>query len=164
MRAKDIMIPIHDYLKPDNTLKEAVKLLRTGFRGENLVGIGVMGAPVLDETGNLVGMLSMTDALRAVYPSYMSMMDMGSFTWDGMLESLAQKAGDRKVKDIMTSPVITIREDDPLMECVDLILRKHIRRMPVLDKAGKVVGMLYMRDVFFAITKAMLKEDNGGEK
>jgi CBS domain-containing protein len=34
--------------------------------------------------------------------------------------------------------------------------------MPVLDKAGKVVGMVYMRDIFFAITKAMLEENNGG--
>ena len=162
MKAKDIMIPIHDYLKPDNTLKEAVNLLRTGFRGENRVG--VMGAPVLDDKGNLVGMLSMTDILKAVYPSYMSMMNLGGFTWDGMLESLAKKAGNRKVKDLMTSPVITVREDDPLMECVDLILRKRIRRMPVLDKSYKVVGMVYLRDVFFAITKAMLEEDNGGGK
>lgn len=162
MKAKDIMIPIHDYLKPDNTLKEAVNLLRRGFRGDNRVG--VMGAPVLDEKGNLVGMLSMTDALRAVYPSYMSMMNLGGFTWDGMLESLAKKAGDKKVKDLMTSPVITVNEDNPLMECVDLILRKHVRRMPVLDKSGKVVGMIYMRDVFFAITKAMVEEGNGGEK
>lgn len=162
MKAKDIMIPIHDYLKPENTLKEAVNLLRTGFRGENRVG--VMGAPVLDDKGNLVGMLSMTDILKAVYPSYMSMMNLGGFTWDGMLESLAKKAGNRKVKDLMTSPVITVREDDPLMECVDLILRKRIRRMPVLDKSYKVVGMVYLRDVFFAITKAMLEEDNGGGK
>jgi len=162
MKAKDIMIPIHDYLKPENTLKEAVNLLRTGFRGENRVG--VMGAPVLDDKGNLVGMLSMTDILKAVYPSYMSMMNLGGFTWDGMLESLAKKAGNRKVKDLMTSPVITVREDDPLMECVDLILRKRIRRMPVLDKSYKVVGMVYLRDVFFTITKAMLEEDNGGEK
>jgi CBS domain-containing protein len=162
MKAKDIMIPIQDYLKPDNTLKEAVNLLRRGFRGDNRVG--VMGAPVLNEKGNLVGMLSMTDILKAVHPSYMSMMNLGGFSWDGMLESLARKAGEKKVKDLMTSPAITVREDDPLMECVDLILKKRVRRMPVLDKTAKVVGMLYMRDIFFAITKAMLEEYNGGEK
>ena len=156
MKAKDIMIPFHDYLKPDDTLREAVNLLRGAVRGEKKVG--VMGLPVLDEKGKLVGMLSMTDILRAVYPSYMSMMNLGDFTWDGMLESLAKKAGDRKVKELMASPVVTIHEDDPLMECVDRILRKHVRRMPVLDKTGKVVGMVYIRDIFFAITKAMLDE------
>jgi len=49
MKAKDIMIPIHDYLKPESTRKDAVNLFRTGFRGEDRVGI--MGAPVLDEKG-----------------------------------------------------------------------------------------------------------------
>jgi CBS domain-containing protein len=55
-------------------------------------------------------------------------------------------------------------EDDPLMECVDHILKNRVRRMPVLNKTGKVVGMVYMRDIFYAITKVMLEESNGGEK
>lgn len=160
MKAKDLMIPIHDYLTSDNNLKEAVNLLKTAVRGEQKMG--VMGLSVLDKEGRLVGMLSMTDVLKAVYPSYMSMMNLGAFTWDGMLESLAKQAGNRKVKDLMTKIVITVQEDDSLMECVDHILKNRVRRMPVLDKMGKVVGMLYMRDIFFAITKAMLEEGGGG--
>ena len=156
MKAKDIMIPFKDYLKPDDTIREAVNQVRTATRGEQEVG--VMGLPVLDEKGKLIGMLSMTDILRAVYPSYMSMMNLGDFTWDGMLESLAMKAGEKKVKELMTSPVITVHEDDPLMECVDHLLKNNVRRMPVLDKGGKVVGMMYIRDIFYAITKTMLEE------
>jgi CBS domain-containing protein len=64
----------------------------------------------------------------------------------------------------MSRDVVTVNENEPLMECVDLILKKRVRRMPVLDKKGKVVGMVYLRDIFFAITKAMLEEDNGGGK
>jgi CBS domain-containing protein len=156
MKAKDIMIPFQDYLKPDDTLRVAVNLLRTAARGEQKVG--VMGLPVLDEKRKLMGMLSMTDILRAVYPSYMSMMNLGDFTWEGMMESLAKKAGDRKVRELMTSPVITVHEDDPLMECVDHLLKNKVRRMPVLDKEGEVVGMIYMRDIFYTITKTMLEE------
>ena len=59
MKAKDLMIPIRDYSRPDNTLKEAVNLLKTAKRGEER--IGVKGLPVLDEKGKLVGMLSMRD-------------------------------------------------------------------------------------------------------
>jgi CBS-domain-containing membrane protein len=162
MKAKDLMIPIHDYLMPDNNLKDAVNLFRTAVRGEQK--IGVMGLPVLDKKGTIVGMLSMTDVLKAVYPSYMPMMDLGAFTWDGMLESLAKQAGNKKVETLMTKTVVTVREDDPLMECVDHILKNHVRRMPVLDKERKVVGMVYMRDIFFAITKAMLEENSGGAK
>ncbi len=157
MKAKDLMVPVYDYLRPDNSIREAVNLLRTAIRGKNK--FGVMGLSVLDEKGKLVGMLSMTDILKAVYPSYMSMMNLGEFTWDGMLESLARQAGERKVKDLMTSPVVTVHEDDPLMECVDHLLKNNVRRMPVLNKEGKVVGMIYLRDIFFAVTKAMLDEN-----
>ena len=156
------MIPFQDYLKPDNTLREAVNLFKTAVRGEQKTG--VMGLPVLNDKGELVGMLSMMDILRAVYPSYMSMMNLGDFTWDGMLESFAKQAGDKKVKDLMTRDVVTVREDDPLMECVDHLVKNRVRRLPVLDKTGKIVGMLYLRDIFFAVTKAMLEEDSEGVK
>jgi hypothetical protein len=49
MKAKDIMIPIHDYLNPKSTLKDAFILFRTGFPGEHIMGI--MGAPILNEKG-----------------------------------------------------------------------------------------------------------------
>jgi len=162
MKAKDLMVPIRDFLKPDSTIRDAVNLLKTAARGEQRVG--VMGLPVFDDNGKLVGMLSMTDILRAVYPSYMSMMNLGDFAWDGMLESLAEQARDKKVGEFMSRDVVTVNENEPLMECVDLILKKRVRRMPVLDKKGKVVGMVYLRDIFFAITKAMLGEDIGGGK
>ncbi len=162
MKAKDLMIPIHDYLRPDNTLKEAVNLLRTAKRGEERVG--VKGLPVLDEEGKLVGMLSMRDILKAVFPFYMSMMDLGDFTWDGMVEGIAKKSSNRKVGELMSRVIITVDEQASLMECIDHMIKHNIKRLPVINKEGKVVGMLYERDVFFAITKAMLEENNRGEK
>ncbi|MDA8388660.1 MAG: CBS domain-containing protein [Nitrospiraceae bacterium] len=158
MKAKDLMVPLREYLTPDNTLKEAVNLLKTAKRGEERVG--VKGLPVLDPAGRLAGMLSMTDILRAVFPSYMALMELGEFTWDGMLESMAKKAADKKVAQFMTRGVITVREDSPLMECVDHMIKHHVRRLPVIGASGGITGMLYERDVFFAITGAML--DDGG--
>ena len=162
MKAKDLMIPVQDYLKPDNTLKDAVNLLRTARRGEER--IGVKGLPVLDESGKLVGMLSMRDILKAVHPTYMDLMNVGGFTWDGMLEEMARKIADKKVFTLMTRDVMTVKEDAPLMDAVDHMIRKNVKRLPVVDKTGKVVGMLYERDIFFAIVKAMLEENTGGGK
>ncbi|HAK88996.1 MAG: hypothetical protein A2077_01355 [Nitrospirae bacterium GWC2_46_6] len=162
MKAKDLMIPLQDYLKPENTLKEAVNLLLTAKRGEEKVG--VKGLPVLDKNGTLMGMLSMGDILKAVFPSYMSMMDLGEFTWDGMVESMAKKVSGKKVEALMTEPVVTVDEDASLMECVDHMIKKNVKRLPVLDGSGRVVGMIYERDVFSAITKAMLDENDGGAK
>ena len=35
----------------------------------------------------------------------------------------------------------------------------NIKRLPVLDKAGRIAGMIYQRDIFFAVVKAMLEDD-----
>ncbi len=150
------MIPLHEFLKPSNTLKEAVNKLKSARRDE--LRIGVKGLPVLDDCGKLVGLLSMGDILKAVFPSYMSLMDLGDFTWDGMVESLAKKVSGKSVESVMTKQVVTVPEDAPLMECVDHMLKKDVKRLIVLDKDGKVAGMLYERDVFFVITKSMLDE------
>ncbi len=162
MKARDLMIPIQEYLRPDNTLREAVNLLRTARRDE--ARVGVKGMPVLDEKGMLIGLLSMGDILKAVFPSYMSMMELGDFTWDGMVESLAKKVADKKVGDLMTKNVVTVKEDAPLMECVDHMIKKDVKRLIVLDVKGKVVGTLYERDVFNVITQAMLDENDRSVK
>ena len=159
MKAKDLMIPLQEYLKPDTSLKEAANILRTAQRDEER--FGVKGLPVIDEKGTMVGFLSMGDILKAVFPSYLSLMNLGDFTWDGMVEDLAKKVKDRKVSEMMTQKVITVNEDSSLMECVDHMIKNNVKRLPVMGKDGKVTGILYERDIFFTITKTMLNENNG---
>lgn len=161
MKAKDLMIPLQEHLKPETTLKEAANILRTAKRAEEK--IGVKGLPVLDDAGKMVGFLSIGDILKAVFPSYMSLMDLGEFTWDGMVEDMAKKAGNKKVSEMMTRKVISVPEDATLMECVDHMIKHNVKRLPVIGKEGKVTGILYERDVFFAITKAMLENTGGGK-
>lgn len=162
MKAKDIMIPLKEYLKPNNTLKEAITLFKAAKRGKEKTG--VKGLPVLDKKGMPVGVLTIRDILRTVFPSYMSLMNLGDFTWDGMVENIARKIRDKKVSDIMTSKVVIVHEDAPLMECIDHMLKNDIRRLPVTKMDGRVIGMLYEKDIFFAITKAMSKNKRRGRK
>lgn len=156
MRARDIMEPIKDVLSPENTIKEAVNMMKVTQRG---TGMGVKGMIVQDDSGNLVGMLSIKDILRAIMPHYMTMTDLGEFTWDGMLEEMCRKVEDKKVSEIMTQEVITVEEDAPLMEVADIILKKNLQRVPVVNKEGKPVGIVYVRDLYYAIVKALLEED-----
>jgi predicted transcriptional regulator len=58
--------------------------------------------------------------------------------------------------------VITVKEDSPIMECIDHMLKNNVKRVPVLNKANKVAGMIYERDVFYEITKSMINENTGG--
>lgn len=159
MKARELMIPIREYLRPDTTLREAAVILKTARRDEERVG--VKGLPVLDSTGRMVGFLSMGDILKAVFPSYLSLMNLGEFTWNGMVEDLARKVGGKSVKEMMTTEVVSVDEDAPLMECIDHMLKHNVKRLPILGRGETVVGMLYERDIFLAVTRAMLSEEGG---
>ena len=159
MKARDLMMPLQEYLKPDMLLIEAAIMLRTAKRREE--SVGVKGLPVLDPAGKMVGFLSIGDILKAVFPSYMSLMNLGDFTWDGMVEDFAKKVACKRVSEVMTKNVVTVPDDAPLMECIDHMLKSNVKRLPVVDRTGKVAGMLYERDVFYEITLAMNKGAKG---
>jgi CBS domain-containing protein len=55
----------------------------------------------------------------------------------------------------MTQMVITVKEDAPIMECIDYMLKHNVKRIPVLNNGNKVIGMLYERDIFNFITDAI---------
>ncbi len=158
MKARDIMEPMSDTLTPDRTIKEAVRVMKMAKRGEQRVG--VKGMVVVDEEGNLLGMLSIKDILRAIIPEYMKMAELGEFTWEGMLEKMAKRVEDMKVADVMTKEVITVEEDAPLMEVADTIVKKNLQRVPVIGKDGKPVGIIYVRDLYWALVKALVGEED----
>jgi CBS domain-containing protein len=62
--------------------------------------------------------------------------------------TLAGRAPERVlVGDVMTSPVLHIREDASLDDAVHLTLKRRIGHLPVVDHQGRVQGMLSMRHV-----------------
>ena len=50
-------------------------------------------------------------------------------------------------RDAMTSPAISIREDASLDDCTDLMETNKVRRVPVVDAAGAVVGIVAQADI-----------------
>lgn len=156
MKAADVMMPIGTYLRPEHGIREFVLALEANRRDPRLCWTRTL--LVLNAKGDLVGMVSITDILRAVYPLYLAEVDLSAFTWDGMLESMALHAAGKKVSDLMSTPVITVLNDHPLMECVDHMLKHGISTLPVLDHAGKLVGILHKSSIFSVIAAAMLGE------
>jgi CBS domain-containing protein len=51
------------------------------------------------------------------------------------------------VGDVMTSPVETIRRDLTADDALKLMLEKHIRHLPVVDRNGALAGMLSVRSL-----------------
>jgi CBS domain-containing protein len=72
----------------------------------------------------------------------------GIFTERDLMIKVVLEGRDPKftrVSEVMTSPVVAIRESADLDTAVRLMLRRHIRHLPLVDRAGRVQGMLSMR-------------------
>ena len=119
------------------------------------------GSPCSTRAAKMVGFLSIGDLLKAVFPSYMALMNIGDFSWDGMVEDMANKVADRRVVSIMTTAVISVHEEAPLMVCIDHMIKHGVKRLPVIGADGRVTGILYERDVFEAICDIMLSVTQG---
>lgn len=153
MRVKEIMEPVtSNWLLPEQTLHDAICTMRRTKWEDSSVN----GMVVLENGISLVGIVSIKDVIRAVIPSYMED-HLGGFTWEGMLEEYAHKAGQMLVRNIMSTEIITIRPDDKVLHCADLMIEKNLQRLPVLDESGRVLGMVHIRDIYLTITDIMCK-------
>jgi CBS domain-containing protein len=58
-------------------------------------------------------------------------------------------------RQIMTSPAISVHQDDPVEKAVELMGRKQVRRLPVVDGNGVCIGMLSEGDVAQRVSPAL---------
>lgn len=54
------------------------------------------------------------------------------------------------VKERMSSPVITVQPDMPIMDALDLMQKEHVRRFPVVNKRGNLIGIVSKIDLLHA--------------
>lgn len=52
-----------------------------------------------------------------------------------------------KAREVMTSPVISATADTPVRDIAQLLLKKHISAIPILDKSGAPIGMVSEGDL-----------------
>ena len=52
-----------------------------------------------------------------------------------------------KARDVMVSPVITVKPNDSVKQVVQLLLKNRISALPVVDDAGKIVGIISEGDL-----------------
>ena len=103
----------------------------------------VSGFPVIDEAGKVVGVVSETDMLikeadRAGHPEVFA----------GLRRSRDhQKAGGVTAAELMTSPPVTIGPDEPVQHAAFLMYDRAVERLPVVDEAGHLIGIVSQVDV-----------------
>ncbi len=116
----------------------------------------ISGAPVVDQEGKLIGMVSEKDLYRVLFPRFMSFVENPELYIDS--EAREKKAADiseHKVETFMVSHVVTIDPYATVMHAGALMLAKRIHRLPVMDE-GKLVGIVTRRDLFRAAIEQQL--------
>ena len=137
MRAMDVMTTDVITVDPDTTVQALAALLAER---------GISGAPVVDSSGRLVGIVSEGDLLHRTEIGTARRHRERRRSWwlDDFASDLARdyiKSHGRTVKDIMTRDVVTVTEDTDLGEVAALLEAKRIKRVPVM-RDGKVAGII----------------------
>ena len=65
-----------------------------------------------------------------------------------------------RAKDLMRTEVLTVSADDTVETLIETFVGEHIHGAPVLDGAGKLVGMVTQQDIFFS---SMTRNPGPGE-
>jgi CBS domain-containing protein len=139
MNASDVMTRTILSTSPDATIAEAIRIMLDNR---------ISGLPVIDETGQLVGILTEGDLLRRGEtgterhrPRWLEFL-----IGPGRLAEEYVRTHGRKVGAVMTRDPVSVKPDTSLKEIVELMERRRIKRVPVLD--GEVpVGILSRADL-----------------
>ena len=148
MFASDFMDTRFHTLHPQQSIAEAFASFQKASTTE---GKKIFGMMVTDDEDRLVGMLSMYDVLNYVQPKHVAIFgEMDDLDPALAYKNRLQKIQSIRVDDIMTTDVVTVRPDTHLMVIAEIMIKKHIRRLPVVrDQA--VEGIVYVSDVFHRI-------------
>jgi CBS domain-containing protein len=126
---RDIMTDTPRTVGPDTSLRDAARLMaRTG----------VSALPVVDEAGQLIGLLGDRELLREFLAHFQHKPPAARA--QGML------AADRTVREAMTRKVLGVSPEQPLVDVASLMINKDVDHVPVV-REGKLVGFLSRGDI-----------------
>ena len=148
MFASDFMDTQFHVLHPQQNIAEAVSAFQKFSESEEKKIFGMM---VTDDDDRLVGMLSMYDILNYVQPKHVAIFgEMEDLDPAEIYRNRLKTIRSILVDDIMTTEVVTVQPDTHLMVIAEIMIKKHIRRLPVV-KDQMVVGIIYVSDVFYRL-------------
>lgn len=151
MRINELMTKDFVAVGPDTTLKEVAAIL---------IDRGISGVPVIGERLEVLGVVSEADIL--VKEQGPPTRPRGVFAW--LLEGGApddRRLTARTAREAMTTPAITVRGDRRVTEAVRLMVEHGVKRLPVVDRDGTLVGIVTRSDLVraFARTDEEIERD-----
>lgn len=146
MKATDVMVSNVITVDVNATVGDAAAILLNNH---------ISGAPVVDEKGGLVGIVSEGDLIRrpeiGTARRHSWWLELISTKWASANEYI--KSHSRKIADVMTREVITAKPDTPLGDIAALLERKRIKRVPIVE-GNKLVGLVSRANILQALASA----------
>jgi CBS domain-containing protein len=148
MQVRDFMIRNIVTAKPSTTVKELISILET-----NRIG----GVPVVDDRGKLVGIVSDGDVVRFLSPHkekiylayYISYIEESQ-----KIEDVLRERMNTPIVEIMVKKNIkTLAPDDDFESAIRLISKHHFKKLPVVNGAGRVIGIISRGDIIHNLSK-----------
>jgi CBS domain-containing protein len=140
MKVRDLMTTDPITTTPGALLKEAARIM---------VREKISGLPVM-EGSKVVGIVTEGDFLRQEanrdQPYRLSLLE--ALFGEGAAEPAVETVGE-----VMTEPVITITPDATVSEAARVMSHRKVKRLPVLDDGGNLIGVISRADVVNAFTK-----------
>lgn len=151
-KAKEIMSAPAISVNENQTLQEVLELLAKHR---------FSGAPVVDAENRVIGVISDTDIIR--YSHQINVIPLSNLSgWISPYADISDLASIRKgyelltktkTSQIMTKKVYTVNEDAEANEVAQLMNRRKINRVPVINSEGKLVGIITRADMVQCMAK-----------
>jgi len=118
LKIKDVMTKDVVSVKKETPIYEAMELMRKK---------DITGMPVIEDDMTLVGVITEKDVLRLFYAD--------------------KDEKNKTVGFFMTRPAVSYRENESLRSVCDFMMINYFRRVPVVSKQGKLVGIISRPDM-----------------
>jgi len=137
-------------VRPETPLNEAIQILAERR---------ISGLPVVADANQLVGIISETDLMwqetGVTPPAYIMFLDSVIYLKNpATYERDLHKALGQTVGEVMSRDPVTISPDKPLKDAAQIMHDRSVHRLPVIDAAGRVVGILTRGDIIRAMAAA----------
>jgi CBS domain-containing protein len=147
LRARDVMQTSVMSVQPDTPLAHVARLF---------VDEAIHGAPVVDDTDRLLGVISITDLIRAVDETHESgaatavyfrdVLEFSGPDWSSAPEDFQDRLEQLTVADVMQPSVVTVGEDATVPEIAKLLRANRIHRVIVV-RDGVLAGLVTALDL-----------------
>ena len=125
---RDYMIQKIETVSPEDSVLSAIELMVDHDQGSVIV---------LDDKDKVIGIFTERDVLRHYLTNQSKFLHL-------------------KVSEVMSSPVQTVSEDMKVSEALTIMNDKNVRRLPVIDKGGRMIGFVSWKELFTKVPKGLL--------